>query len=1510
MRVVTLSGLADGLHVLETWAVDAAGNAQSAQFDNVTVVVDTVAPVIGVVQPLPRFTNASMATLCVNVTDASPINVSIVVGAAVSATNLSASSLSADRCWLLNMTMDGNRSVVVAAFDAAGNAAALSLWTLLDRRPPNVTSIRVLAPCVADVCGSGDASSLELWCNSSSTVGVASTNGTEEAPCSIQWAVVLNATVDTGSCLGSTSLAVAAMSNWTSLPAAPVPVTLLPTADVAASVLPRGVKADGRFDVYLRAVDAAGNTGPLVTHVLWVDSTPPPPPVLNTTLVGIALAAPAVAKFDIVAALDDSPGTVTLWYRHRVGNDYVSGADFVRVPRDDVEGSLAGGVRARLYLGDLLTNAEHTLVVRTHDVLNRQSANVTHSWWVLAAAPSVIVLQRPAGDSPRSEPSFVFKSSMSAAESARLDTSLSFEVQLDGSAGVLGTWHDPCAFEVNADRVACQRNCSADSGTAGCRYHLRLSASGSYALLIRVRALGVAGNATLVRWRYVVCSQLEFSQLDAADDSVTCMPCPEGGNCASAATPPRVVELRHVVSQRGWWAADSSDGRKFYRCPVAGSCVPGNRTAHGTGSRSECAKGYRGILCDVCADGYTRQLDECRACSASGATSIAVTAAIAVACLAAAWLCYRVYGKVARFLPDDVSSLMIGVSALQIVAAASSAYDVPWPSSFQSFAARLQWLLLDVVLTMQTDCSAPMRYYASMLVTLVCVKVAVLLLVAVPWLWHDVRHRPGVEWLLRRSDTAARCVVAVLSGCRRRRGCCSRRAAQAGVRRDADNGSGGGMGGGVAMSTEATHSRSHHSLPVTTAPSGSEPAQTDVRLPGLHASLKRSLWLLTFVYPGVSLTLLRMFKCRFVDGRYWLAADMRLECFTSEWAGFAVYALVMCVVYVVGLPVMLTWLLWRRRHHLYTGIVHRGVTAHPEKVAFAQSMYGFLYLPYGPTAWCWAAEEMLRKLLLTAMVALLDDVNSLQTAVAVVVCCAAHVIHAMWTPWGPRSIEYGLQHAALALVSVLFLVGLLLKVDATVSSTPRTAHALSGLLITLVIAFVVVWIACVVWTVVASWRRKRRDDKAAVGGDSTASGVAAPRRVPWARGGAHASAVPAQRLRGALRLGGFIVRAARTVGLNGRRGHHHELSGGSGGGAGTGTTLQSAAVHNAADVVTGGATAATTGSTDSHLVIQAAGVGGASPPPGHTTESPASVPRTCWSTDADADATAVEIGTADAPEGRAVATTDMVRVASDFEAVHWKSALAAGRRTSSPPSSEPRAQVLAAARSRVVAQAGQRGAGPQHHETGTTSPAEFSNPSPQAANTGGIATASADSSPHLDPHASSAAASVSRPARVSVSVSGSARASASTVGDTLAGPRHAGSESARASNAASESAASRSPVSSAPEPPALSVHTQLESGIASPANASASGTPGYVGAATPREETVDLDAPVVHHPVVLIVHQHRGHRSHQQHWQHLRVALEGRRHHRVEARLHLQPWAMLQMRLQVRHSCSRRRCLS
>ena len=83
---------------------------------------------------------------------------------------------------------------------------------------------------------------------------------------------------------------------------------------------------------------------------------------------------------------------------------------------------------------------------------------------------------------------------------------------------------------------------------------------------------------------------------------------------------------------------------------------------------------------------------------------------------------------------------------------------------------------------------------------------------------------------------------------------------------------------------------------------------------------------------------------------------------------------------------------------------------------------------YGPTAWWWEVEELVRKLLLSAVVVLFDAGSPLQITLAVIVCSWAHVIHGVYKPWGSSSVLYGLQHMSLLVTSFVFLMGLLFKV--------------------------------------------------------------------------------------------------------------------------------------------------------------------------------------------------------------------------------------------------------------------------------------------------------------------------------------------------------------------------------------------------------------------------------------------------------------------------------------------------
>jgi hypothetical protein len=118
----------------------------------------------------------------------------------------------------------------------------------------------------------------------------------------------------------------------------------------------------------------------------------------------------------------------------------------------------------------------------------------------------------------------------------------------------------------------------------------------------QVRALLLGSASTVpatLRWTYNDCDDSRYT-LTFPNGSITCLPCPTGGNCAAPAE--GVVELAGVVARLGFWASNSSGGGVFHECLIPEACLPGVN-----GSRSMCAEGYSGVLCAVCADGYFEQ---------------------------------------------------------------------------------------------------------------------------------------------------------------------------------------------------------------------------------------------------------------------------------------------------------------------------------------------------------------------------------------------------------------------------------------------------------------------------------------------------------------------------------------------------------------------------------------------------------------------------------------------------------------------------------------------------------------------------------------------------------------------------------------------------------------------------------------------------------------------------------------------------------------------------------------
>jgi hypothetical protein len=91
------------------------------------------------------------------------------------------------------------------------------------------------------------------------------------------------------------------------------------------------------------------------------------------------------------------------------------------------------------------------------------------------------------------------------------------------------------------------------------------------------------------------------------------------------------------------------------------------------------------------------------------------------------------------------------------------------------------------------------------------------------------------------------------------------------------------------------------------------------------------------IYPFVSSTVLKFFICKDVYGTEFLLADFTLQCGDSRWDSYLAFAILMTILYPIGVPIFFFWMVSRYRHRLHE--------------AGVQLQLGFLYAAYHPTMW-------------------------------------------------------------------------------------------------------------------------------------------------------------------------------------------------------------------------------------------------------------------------------------------------------------------------------------------------------------------------------------------------------------------------------------------------------------------------------------------------------------------------------------------------------------------------------
>lgn len=195
---------------------------------------------------------------------------------------------------------------------------------------------------------------------------------------------------------------------------------------------------------------------------------------------------------------------------------------------------------------------------------------------------------------------------------------------------------------------------------------------------------------------------------------------------------------------------------------------------------------------------------------------------------------------------------------------------------------------------------------------------------------------------------------------------------------------------------------------------------------GRHLSV--ALFVMFVVYSSVSFTIFQTFACETLDnGVEYLRADYSLTCTTSGHKAWMAYAVLMIVVYPVGIPTVFAWWLVSNRHDLSQVKVCAGDSSSaPDHL---QPMRD-LWEPYKPRRYFYEVVECGRRIVLTGLAVFLFPGSSAQVALEVVFAAVFMVLSEMLSPF-VDPMDAWLYRSGTWVVFFSMYLALLLKVDAS-----------------------------------------------------------------------------------------------------------------------------------------------------------------------------------------------------------------------------------------------------------------------------------------------------------------------------------------------------------------------------------------------------------------------------------------------------------------------------------------------
>ena len=163
------------------------------------------------------------------------------------------------------------------------------------------------------------------------------------------------------------------------------------------------------------------------------------------------------------------------------------------------------------------------------------------------------------------------------------------------------------------------------------------------------------------------------------------------------------------------------------------------------------------------------------------------------------------------------------------------------------------------------------------------------------------------------------------------------------------------------------------------------------------------------LYAGLCTRIARVFKCVQIQNRWWLEAEMEVECFVGSHLGMVFVAVIGVGVYVLGIPMFQLCVLFKHKHRL--------------EERHVRHMWGSIYREYKSTYWYFEVVAMMRRFCLTALMVYLSGEDPVpQIVISMLVGLAWLYILTKWKPYKDHESSWVGEVLALQMLLNLLLM--------------------------------------------------------------------------------------------------------------------------------------------------------------------------------------------------------------------------------------------------------------------------------------------------------------------------------------------------------------------------------------------------------------------------------------------------------------------------------------------------------